>query len=350
MSHGITAQDGMFSVREIPWHRLGTVLDAYPTREEAKAIAHPWEVVQEPVYRKQVYMHTHDADCGRDGFNRFRCGVDEGPYEVYEEVEGQLFNVRTDTQAVLGVAPITRGLVSNEEMYDVAEAIEKGGKGDVMYETGGSLYGGARTWLMLRLKEPLFINGDPNGGVVPYYVLQNDFTGKGAFRGSSTKVRVVCQNTAHAADLDAQQRGTEFVFPHTSKVSDRIQEAIEALAGWRTAVKNYEAQMNHLQSLKVTPENVSEFVDFFLPLPNHGAVTERVMLNAVRAQESYRDILNGQTCEGIGDTSYGLVQAAVEYVQWSRKAHNETSRFRRTFLDRNKVLTEVTEFATALGR
>jgi len=30
MSHGITTDDQMFSVREVPWHGLGVVLDAYP--------------------------------------------------------------------------------------------------------------------------------------------------------------------------------------------------------------------------------------------------------------------------------------------------------------------------------
>src|SRR3546814_11961082 len=39
MAHEITATDNLFSVREMPWHGLGTVLSEYPTRDEAKAIA-----------------------------------------------------------------------------------------------------------------------------------------------------------------------------------------------------------------------------------------------------------------------------------------------------------------------
>ena len=30
MSHGLTNNDSMFSVREMPWHGLGVVLDQYP--------------------------------------------------------------------------------------------------------------------------------------------------------------------------------------------------------------------------------------------------------------------------------------------------------------------------------
>jgi hypothetical protein len=30
MSHGITSSDSMFSVRQLPWHGLGAVLDTYP--------------------------------------------------------------------------------------------------------------------------------------------------------------------------------------------------------------------------------------------------------------------------------------------------------------------------------
>src|SRR3546814_12257256 len=51
MAHEITATDNLFSVREMPWHGLGTVLSEYPTRDEAKAIAHNWEPVTAPTYR-----------------------------------------------------------------------------------------------------------------------------------------------------------------------------------------------------------------------------------------------------------------------------------------------------------
>jgi len=30
MGHGITNNDQVFSVREVPWHGLGVVLDEYP--------------------------------------------------------------------------------------------------------------------------------------------------------------------------------------------------------------------------------------------------------------------------------------------------------------------------------
>ena len=52
MSHNITERDGVFTVREPAWHRLGEVLPDYPSREQAQKIAHPWEPVSEPVYRK----------------------------------------------------------------------------------------------------------------------------------------------------------------------------------------------------------------------------------------------------------------------------------------------------------
>ena len=44
--------DQMFSVREVPWHREGTVLDDYPqTWDEARILAGlDWEPISEPVF------------------------------------------------------------------------------------------------------------------------------------------------------------------------------------------------------------------------------------------------------------------------------------------------------------
>src|SRR3546814_11823815 len=65
MAHEITATDNLFSVREMPCHGLGTVLSQYPTRDEAKAIAHNWEPLTAPIYRAvPVCPDGVLAECG----------------------------------------------------------------------------------------------------------------------------------------------------------------------------------------------------------------------------------------------------------------------------------------------
>lgn len=327
MSHEITQSDGMFTTRLAAWHGLGTVFEDYPKREEAQAIAHPWEPVEEPLFRKALSMD------------------DEGnTYEQFEEAPGFKANVRSDSADLLGVVSDSYTTVTNSELWDVAEAIEGSGA-DVMYETGGSLKGGQKVWVLLRLNEPIAIKGDPRGETIPYYALQNSHDGMGAFRGQAVTTRIVCANTARVADLDAKARGTEFTFRHTKNVGDRIEQARVALASWRTSVQDWQDQMEYLIGQKTEPGIAGAYLDRFLPMPSEALITERVRNNIIRDRKAWLDAYNGVTGEGIKDTAYGLVQASVEFLEWGRRAHNAESRFQRSFLTKNQMVTSAVELA-----
>lgn len=327
MSHEITTSDGMFTTRTAAWHGLGTVFTDYPNRVEAQEIAHPWEPVQEPLYRKAVSVD------------------DDGEvYESYEEAPGFVANVRSDNANLLGVVSESYNLVTNSELWDIGEAIEGSGA-DVMFETGGSLQGGKKVWLLLRLQEPLKISGDPRGETIPYFALQNSHDGSGAFRGQAVTTRIVCANTARVADLNAKARGTEFTFKHTRNVGERIEEAKAALAGWRQSLEDWVEQQEFLIGQKTEPGIAGAFLDRFIPMPPESLITERVRKNVIRDRSSWMDAYNGITGEGLKDTAYGLVQASIEFLEWGRRAHNAESRFQRSFLTRNQMTTHAVELA-----
>jgi phage/plasmid-like protein (TIGR03299 family) len=327
MGHEITATDGMFSVRQMPWHGLGTVLSEYPTRDEAQRIAHDWEPVAAPLFRQVPYI------------------TEAGEPEVrYEEVDNHVLQERSDNGAQLGVTSKTFSTVSNSDMWDVAEALQ-GGDSSVLYETGGSLAGGKRVWLMLRLNEPIEIKGDPNGLVLPFYTLQNAHDGSASFRGQATSVRVVCANTSKMADMDARARGTEFAFSHTKNVGDRVEEARKALAGWRESIEEWQLFAEHLLSLPVSPEGQIEFAERFIPAPSTAITSERVQRNIEASRGQFMQVLRGVTCEGIDATAYGLFQAASEYSEHVRYAQTEETRFKRAVLDKNSVLTTAVKLA-----
>jgi phage/plasmid-like protein (TIGR03299 family) len=328
MSHNITSTDNVFSVREPMWHSLGDVLSDYPTREEAQKIALPWNPVTEPLYRAVPMI------------------VDGEPRTEYVESTDSVAVVRDDTNEQIGSITKTLGesLVTNDDLFDIAEAIQ-GDAGDVRYETGGSLMGGRKVWLLLRLNEPLVLKGDPNGATVPYYALQNNNDGAGAFRGQVTMTRIVCDNTSKMADLDAEQRGTEFVFRHTSSIRERIEEAKIALAGWRESITAYQRLTEHLLDVKVTKKQRELFVVEFVPMPVQSLISDRVVANVEKARDEIRTILASQTCEGIDRTAYGLVQAAVEYGQHVRRANTTESRFQRAYLTRDRLAADAVTLA-----
>lgn len=329
MSHEITDQDLTFSVREQTWHGLSNVLTDYPSREEAKAASLPWEPMTEPLFRRVPVVD------------------DNGVNLEYQEVKESVAVVRDDTGALLGTVSRDYGdaLVTNAELFDVAEAIQGGDPAQVRYETGGSLAGGKKVWLLLALNEPLVVPGDPNGATLAYYALQNSHNASGAFRGQATMVRIVCANTSHAADLDAQARGTEFSFMHSKNIKDRIEEAKAALAGWRESVQAWQRINEHLIDIPVTPAQRKLFVDEFVPMPVKGLISDRVVSNIETARQQIMDILASQTCDGIDLTAYGLVQAATEYGQHVRYAQSAETRFKRAYLDRNRLVADAVTLA-----
>lgn len=329
--HEIQSTDGVFAVREPMWHGLGNVLDDYPTIAEAKKIAHPWEPQVEPVYRR--VSPPWDYDLGAPAEPRF------------EEITDHKAIVRSDTGRLLDVQSDTYEPVLNQTMYDIAEAIEGEAKGSVMLETGGSLSGGRKVWLLVRLRDSLQVNGDPHGTTVPYFALQNAHDGSGAFRGQATMTRIVCANTSQVADMDARARGTEFVFRHTASVHDRIEDAKQALAGWRESIGVWQEMSDHLNTLRVGMEQREAFIEEFIAMPPPHVASARVRNNVEEARAQMRSILDGPTCEGIGHTAHGLVAASVEYLNWMRRARSEETRFKRVYLSRNQIVTDATELA-----
>lgn len=327
MAHNITERDGIFTVREPAWHGLGAVLPEYPTRAQAQELAHPWEPTTEP-----LYVHRPQITA-------------EGVTDSYEQVTDQVAVRRSDNDELLGTVSNTYGLVTNSEMYDIAEAIEGQAAGSVRYETGGSLKGGRKVWLLIRLNEPISMPGDPHGETIPYYALQNAHDGSGSFRGQATLTRIVCDNTSHMADLDAKARGTEFTFRHTSNIGERIEEAKAALAGWRESVQEYRLMGEHLAGERINAAQVQDFIDQFIPAPPPHAASDRVMENVRDARFTLGQCLASPTCEGIRDTRWGLVQAAVEYNQHVRAARSAESRFKRAYLDRSAITADALALA-----
>lgn len=341
MSHEIRERDNLFTVRDPAWHGLGEVLPGYPTREEAQKIAHPWEPVTEPVYRKVPVIVHKKFNCSLD------CAIPDHFEERhgYKEITESRLVARSDDSQPLGVVSDTFTVVSNNDLWDIAEAIEGNDPSQVRYETAGSLKNGRKVWVLIRLNAPLLVPGDPHGETIPYYALQNSHDGSGSCRGQSLMTRIVCDNTSQIADMEAQARGTEFVFRHTKSIADRIEDAKQALAGWRASVDAYQDFVTHLAETPVSTEQVDLFVERFIPEPPPHMASDRVMANVAEARQAIHDILESVTCDGINRTAHGLVQAAIEYSEHHRRARSAETRFQRAYLDRSTIVADAVALA-----
>lgn len=219
----------MFSVREKPWHGLGTVVMEAPASAEALRLAGlDWNVVQEPIYTD---------------FN--------------EPIEGYKANVRDLDRKVLGVASDRYKVVQNTDAFSFTDELL--GKG-VRYETAGSLQEGKKVWLLARLPREYIIAGER---ISPYLVFSNTHDGSGSVKVAITPVRVVCNNTLNLA-LNTAKRSFSMI--HTGNIQDKIQEAKDMLFMAEEYMDCLSIEFEQLRRQKITDGQVKEYIELLLPM------------------------------------------------------------------------------------
>jgi phage/plasmid-like protein (TIGR03299 family) len=306
--------DTGFSVRQPMWHGEGIVLDEYPTDwNEARRFAGlEWEPEIRAMYHKVDTI------------------TDDGVTSEFVAVPDYRVVVRPDREQVLGPVTDTFGLVTHAAMGDIVEAIV--GQG-AKFETAGSCKDGAQVWALAYLDEPYTLPGDDTEHL-PFVAMLNSHDGTGACKVVNTQVRVVCWNTYNAASMEGERTGRQFVFRHTAKVMDRIEEAKQALAGLRTDHVEWMALAEQLFGLPADDKALSHFLSEFIPAPEADVISPRVRSNIDAARDVFRSLyLDSPTVsEAHRGTALGLVHASVEYLDHVRGFRNQDTYLGRTML------------------
>jgi phage/plasmid-like protein (TIGR03299 family) len=303
--------ESMFSVRQMPWHREGTIVADYPdTWTQARMLAGlDWEPVTAAVYAP--------------------VGINADGTVCYEPIEGWKTITRSDTGAVLSISKDTYTVIDHAEMGEIIEAVLA--QPGVKWETAGVLDGGKAVWCLALLDEPITLPGD-DSPVLPYLAITNRHDGTAACALRATAVRIVCANTFRAAELEGERTGTTFSFVHKSGWRNRIEEARTAVTGARAEMARYAELASELLAIRVTPAQRELFITEFIPKPPEGLITDRVARNVDEARAALRMIFESKTTEQVAHTAYGLVQAAGEYLDHVRTARSWETRLNRTLI------------------
>jgi phage/plasmid-like protein (TIGR03299 family) len=214
MSHGITHSDHMFSVRAMPWHGLGAVLDEYPHSidEALEKAGLGWKVTHGDVLVVRTPEWTNDF----------------GTEHAAELIPAKGFkaNLREDTGEVLGIVSNEYEVVENRDAFRFLDALIGS---DLHFETAGSLWGGRRVWCLARLPEYIELGGDCSA---TYIYVANSHDGSMAVTAAVTPIRIVCANTLGAALRQAEYGpGAQrtFRFRHTGNLQTKFAEARQVL-------------------------------------------------------------------------------------------------------------------------
>jgi phage/plasmid-like protein (TIGR03299 family) len=195
MTHGLTNHDQMFSVRQVPWHGLGVVLDTYPTSidEALEKAGLGWKITHGDVLVVKTAEWIDDFG-------------GKHPAELIP-ANGFKANVREDTGEVLGIVSDEYEVVENRAAFRFLDALIGS---ELHFETAGSLWGGRRVWCLARLQEYVELGGDPSA---TYLYVANSHDGSMA-AGSGLGETCFCASAgARAESRGAPGRETTVWWP-----------------------------------------------------------------------------------------------------------------------------------------
>ncbi|MFI7087738.1 DUF932 domain-containing protein [Streptomyces anulatus] len=310
MSHGLELHpDGtasFVSARLDAWHRLGTVRPGLLTAEEAMedAFLSGWNV------RKVGGVHTYEIS---------DTGVTRIESDDFFTVRD---NPKTRIAERLGTVKDKYMPVQNEEHCELLNRVVD--ESGAYIETAGSLYGGKRVFITMRLPRAISIAGVDN--VDLYLAGLNSHDGSSGFRFNVSPTRIVCANTEHMAINNAV---SHYTVRHTSGAKAKIAEARQALGMVWTYAEAFEREAEKLINETLTLgefERLCESV--WGPLEPNPSV--RTRSNHVRRTNTLRHLFeDADTQANIRGTRWAGLQAIGEYLDHYAPAKDDTVRAHR---------------------
>ena len=297
MSAGLLEYDWMLSVKERPWHGIGSVIEDAPNSEDAIKMAKlDWKVKQYAVKANGITLDNYFA------------------------------NIRTDLNIPLGVVKGRYKIVQNVEAFDFVDDIVGNDEIECKYETAGSLFNGKRIFLLVKLPNKELLGDE----VENYLFFTNSHDGTSSLMAGITNVRVVCNNTLQMAIKGSKRTWS---CRHTMNITEKKQQAKESLG---LAVK-YMDSMNDMAE-KLYQVKIDEEI-FFRNLFDKSNMVEKnkeEMIERIHLIYNEKDDL--QNFKGTG---WGMYNAISDYISNTTplrmtKTYNENKLV--GFFDGNKLL------------
>ena len=323
MSHGITTNDEMFSVRRAPWHGLGVVLEEYPRSidDALDRAGLGWKVTHGDVLVVKAPEWTDDFGT-------------KHPAELIP-ANGFKANLREDTGEVLGIVSDEYEVVDNRDAFRFLDALIGS---ELHFETAGSLWGGRRVWCLARLPEFIELGGDQSA---TYVYVANSHDGSMAVTAAATPIRIVCANTLGAA-LRQSERGAHaertFRFRHTGNLQAKFAEARQVLGMTINYQKQFKVLADRLALEPISDGTLERRVLRHLWVTDDENLGRRARENRERTIEHVLAIFRGRGIAGdtTGNspgTKWTAFNAIAEHLDYGRRYTARTNQVQRSFED-----------------
>ena len=282
--------DKMMYTGSVPWHRIGVHVDAPQTSREAMILG-----------GCDFAVEMHEV------FHATPSGM--------VAIPNRKAPVRMDTWEVLGNAVHSDQYRPNQpsQSFKLFDAVIA--QGQAIYETVGTLDGGARLWILAKLPDSLKIGSE----ILDKYILLTDsFDGSTALMMKPTTVRVVCHNTLQIAlNTDTNRM---FRHIHKGNLMDRAVEAREILgledAYFQMMLRGIDAMAN----TKVTEEEIEPMLlKIFTPdqvIAEGGAIGPVYRNQMDRVTDLFRG--DEDSIAIYGDNRWDMMNAVTQFTDWEK--------------------------------
>jgi phage/plasmid-like protein (TIGR03299 family) len=225
-----TGQAAVMVAGQPAWHKLGVNVAAAQTSADAIRLAKlDWTVEQWPLTAR------------KEGFEAV-------------PVTDRRANIRSDTNAVLGVVSTGYRVFQNRECFNFLDGIVADRL--AMYETAGAIRGGRIVWMMARL--PKTLRAVPGDEISPFILVCNSHDGSRALRLIPTSIRTVCSNTLHLA-LGQAGPAEGLTIYHQESLERRVKEAREKLGIITERVDIFGEQIQTLARKQMNQEQLTTY-------------------------------------------------------------------------------------------
>ena len=317
-----------FSLKELPWHNLGTILNSPPSSAEALEAAG----LNFEVEKKHLYVNHLEDEYGIPQI-----------YEYDLNHLNKMATFRTDTKKALGIVSQNYKIVQNTEAFKFFDPLIE--SEHFQYETAGALGYGEVVFISAKInKEKFDIPWEDHTDLDVYILLTSSHDGSSAVKVLLTPIRVVCNNTLTWA---LQTSNSNIIsIRHTGNIGEKLEqgkrivesvgnELVEAV---RT-IQEYKTREIHSNVVKglmahavySTHEDIMKYIED----PNSPELSQ-YSKNKVDSLVDY--YYNGIGQRDIIDTKYGVINAVTGYLQNEKKYFKPETQFNNLVLNNSNMV------------
>jgi phage/plasmid-like protein (TIGR03299 family) len=292
------------SARQDAWHKLGVVLEDTFTAEEAMqhALLGGWNVRKLPLFAKEITLSE--------------SGVTEDIIGATERFMTVRTNPVTGKAEYLGDVGSRYTVIQNEEHAEFLNLLVD--ESGAHFETAGSLFGGKRVFISMKLPNHIDVGGDVTD---LYLIALNSHDGTSEFQVCVSAIRPVCHNTVTAAFRGAK---STFSIRHTRNAMGRVQDAREALGMSFKWAEAYQATGEALLAQSFTDTEFENFLASLFDVAD--TAPEDISSRKSNQMDAVRNLWQSSpTLLGTKGTRYGAYQAFTEYSTHFAAAHGKTA-------------------------